>query len=558
MSEYSLKNSFIGLSEENGKFYIETIDLNSNNDKKLLNEFLNEKNITNPLNKQKYIGFCFDCQKNINEYNNKCIKHTVEYYKDIIQNINIEQIKYNYNIALNNFTYILKIIEEKIENFKKRNNEQLMLAMRIIDIFQKALNDNDLTYQIISNVKNFTHFNYFDIYSLNKIFNDNILNQFSIDNFVNKNFSIEKIQKNTEIKFKEPIRSILFLDKINKIILDTPFQLILFNLKDYAYENKIFFPIPILSLNQMKDDITIYIVQSNSIQRLRVIDNFMIIDQLFTDISIYFPNIVINYKNSIAWTNGMFIGFWPQNYYNISDALKIDPEAYSGSYNFQVTSLFEYQNNSILFIFLFNSFDHHGYKYCSINLGIYNNQLNMQKKNNYIYLHSINNDDYCDEYEINDNVDLKDLKNYQIFDFKPNKVIIFGETSIFVIDIPKWKIINNILISDCFSINKAFSMNNNCFVILLSKLNIKYIKELHKILDEFINKIFIIKIEESSHKIILQKNFILPSDQYLIHYQSIHLDYPLHRIFSFNSENIVLYEIINMKINKSLSINIKE
>ena len=49
MCEYSIINSFLGLKEEYGNFFIESIDLNNNINQKILPEFLFEKDSNNIL-----------------------------------------------------------------------------------------------------------------------------------------------------------------------------------------------------------------------------------------------------------------------------------------------------------------------------------------------------------------------------------------------------------------------------------------------------------------------------------------------------------------------------
>jgi len=235
MCEYTIRNSFIGLIEDFDNFYIESIDLNNILKKTLLNEFLFQKDNNNNLSKNiNYLGFCFDCKKNIN--NSHKFKHSIIYYNDIIKNIDtIQQMELKINIAKDSFNYIIDIINIKLNNFIKRNHEQLLLIEKIINCYKSALNSNNLTYQILFNIQNILKINNIDFcltlenYPID--LNFNFLNISSIDNITENNYIFHKIQKNSEIIYKEKINSILVINEKNKIIINSDNEISLLNLK---------------------------------------------------------------------------------------------------------------------------------------------------------------------------------------------------------------------------------------------------------------------------------------------------------------------------------------
>ena len=131
MSGKLIKNTFIGTSYEKGNYYIQTIDLNNDINKILIKDFLLEKEDINNNQNEKYIGFCFDCNKNITNPNEK---HSVKYFKEIFENINIKEIEKNFNIIIDKYNNYIKSLEEKIKEMKKRNDELILLVKKIIKI----------------------------------------------------------------------------------------------------------------------------------------------------------------------------------------------------------------------------------------------------------------------------------------------------------------------------------------------------------------------------------------------------------------------------------------
>ena len=160
MSGKIIKNTFIGTSYKKGNYYIRIIDLNNNINKILLKDFLWEKEDINNRQNEKYIGFCFDCNKNINDSN--CEKYSFKYSKEIFQNINIKEIEENINIIIDKYNNYIKSLEEKIKEMKKRNNELILLFKKIINIYGCSFEANNFTYQLLLNIKNILNFNEID------------------------------------------------------------------------------------------------------------------------------------------------------------------------------------------------------------------------------------------------------------------------------------------------------------------------------------------------------------------------------------------------------------
>ena len=315
MIEETIKNNFIGISNENGNLYINTLDLNNNKKKILIEEFLLNKEIEKNkiLIKDRYIAFCLDCNKNIKD--SKCDSHLVKYFKDINKNINIKEIEKTFKNIFENYNNFINILEQKIKYLKKRNEEQKLLVEKIINIYNSSLKDNNLTFQILLNVQNFLKFNEMeDIDIIKQSFNleYNILKEFKIDNYIEENILIEKIQKNMKLDLKEEINSLLVLEKINKIIFYSKKKIYLFNLKNYSYENQISEDY-IFSLNLMKNKETILVSQFQKIRKLKIENNKIILEDYLCNINIYGLGKIIDYKNGIAWTGYQSIYFSPDN-----------------------------------------------------------------------------------------------------------------------------------------------------------------------------------------------------------------------------------------------------
>ena len=201
MGERKIKHLFIGTLYENKNNYIERINLNMNIQKELINDFLSKEIIKNYVINDNNIGFCLNCKNNVNSKNiSKCDKHQIKYFKDLINNINIEQIKNNMKIIIDNYNYIINIIEEKIKNFKERNDNQILLAKKIIDIYKSCLKSDNLTYQTILNTKNILQFNEINKDNFREEnkpinFGFNILKTFSMDKYIDKKNQLTKFTK---------------------------------------------------------------------------------------------------------------------------------------------------------------------------------------------------------------------------------------------------------------------------------------------------------------------------------------------------------------------------
>lgn len=553
MAEEKIKNLFIGTLYENEKFYIESIDLDKNSKKELIDDFLFEKENKKYFQKEKNIGFCLECEKNINE-NSNCKNHNIKYFNTLI--INIEEIEKNLNNIIDNYKFILNVIEEKIRNFKKRNDNQILLAKKIIEIYKSNLNSNNLTYQTLLNANNILKFNTINkedfIQNFSSIsFEFNILKKYSIDNFITENISIQKIRKTTEIKYKfqknDKIKSFIILEKLNKIIFNTKENIYLLNSKDFSNEDQIKLDLPIISVNLMNDKETILVCFSKSIQKLKINQNKIILEDFLSDIYIYRPGIIINYQDEYAWTNGYNIGFSTKNYYNIIKKLNINGEDYSGGCNINIIKLFQY-NNDILYILTFGCFDHHGEGGYSIKLGLYTTKLSKEKK-----LLSL---EACD-FEIKNNSKNK----YKIYDFKYNEIIIFGVQNIHIVDVLKWNILKTFYVSNNIIKNTYFLKNSN-FLILLKNFSNSYIydddseEEEKKKKEQIKNNIVIMKIYENINNIIFGINLYYKSGKLFYTPNNVNRKSNLNsQIINVQTNKINIYDLINIKREKILKIN---
>ena len=226
MEENAIKNSIIGTYYEKNNFYMVLYDINKKIIRKELISDLqfskDKENNINFLSKNININnkaFCFDCEKNIDfNENSECKTHNIKYLNDLIKDINIKNIEENLKLAVENYEKVYKIIEGKLNEFKKRNENQIKLAQKIIEIYKSNL--DNLNYQIVSNIKNLLHFNQiklkdFEGYNLQFVLETNILKEYSINNYINEKLIIKNIQKNLEIRNdnKLKIRNVVILNK---------------------------------------------------------------------------------------------------------------------------------------------------------------------------------------------------------------------------------------------------------------------------------------------------------------------------------------------------------
>ena len=161
-------NSLIGTNYEKNQNFLEIYDMKENNYfRESMDEITFEKDFKNLKNDDniKFNAYCFDCGKNINlEKNHHCKNHNIKLLNDLNKNIDIELTEEKLEHIEENYKIILKYLEEKIINLKKRNNNQIILAKKIIEAYK--LNINNLNYQIISNVNNILNFNYINSKSI--------------------------------------------------------------------------------------------------------------------------------------------------------------------------------------------------------------------------------------------------------------------------------------------------------------------------------------------------------------------------------------------------------
>ena len=140
MEENAIKNSLIGTFYENNNFYISLYDINKNIIKKQLisdlqfpKEKENNLNIINRNENIKNKAFCFDCKKNIDcNANSECKAHNIKYLNELIKEVNIKEIEENLRLAIENYKKVYRIIEDKLNEFKKRNENQIILTRKIL------------------------------------------------------------------------------------------------------------------------------------------------------------------------------------------------------------------------------------------------------------------------------------------------------------------------------------------------------------------------------------------------------------------------------------------
>ena len=539
MLEEIITKSFIGIEEGNDDEYLlQSIDLNSNINKHSLSNLLKDTNGKKSLN------------KNIND--SKCSFHNVEYFKDSIKDINIVKIEKTLKKISDNYNEIINILEEKIKQFKKRNDEQILLSKKIIDIYNSAINSDNITYQIILNTKNILKFNpilknefFPDKYQINLEYN--ILEPFSIDNFIEEQITIQKIQKTANIKFKEEkgISSLLFLEEMNKLICYNDKKIISFNLKDYSKESEIKLDKSIISLNLMKDK-TIYVTFSKSIKKLKFINNKMIIEDYLDEVYLDTPGKIIKYKDGLAWTNGNFIGFNSQDYYDITNQLHIEWSSWSGYEKAMLFDLIEYKNDNIIFLYSLEYYDHHGQGGFEVHLGSYKKELSNGEQ---IDLESADDELYRGDFEYLN-------KNYKLSKFKRNKIIVFTVKSVFIINICNWEIAEKIKISKNNVVN-CYHLNYKYYLFLLKNSYYDNDDDDNDKKNEEKNIIFM-KIDDKNKKILFESSLNL--ENYLKNLYYINKNNENYIITHTTSENgtcqeFSFFELINMKNNKKLKID---
>lgn len=330
MLEEILTNTFIGIEKKNDEYLLQSIDLSNNIKQHSLSDIFSNINTIKSL-KTKIIISTF---------------HNVEYFKDNIKDINMDEIEERFKNIENDYNKVICALEKKIKDFKKGIETQILLVKKIIELYNSSIKSDKITYQIIMNTKNILKFNPI---KQNEFFPDegqinldyDFLQPFPIDNIINENITIQNIEKNTIINInkEDKFSSLLFIEDLDKLLYYNEKKIILFNLKNFMKESEIKTKDSIISLNLMKDKI-IYIGFSQSIKKLEIKNNKIeIIDFLDNNIYLYKPGKIIKYKESLAWTNSHFIGFVSEDYYDINDQLHIEFNSWSG-YNFFIKGKF--------------------------------------------------------------------------------------------------------------------------------------------------------------------------------------------------------------------------
>ena len=506
MLEHKIKNLFIGTSFQNENFFIDTIDLKYNINKEFLFNFISEKEIKIINEKYEYKSFCLDCKKNINDIN--CGEHCVQNYKDIINNINIKEIEKNFNKMVENYNLIINKIEFKIKELKQRNEEQIKLIKKIIEIYNSSLNSNNLTYQLLLNTKNILKFNNINEYENNPyIFNYNILQLYPIDNYIKENITITKFQKVSNLQFEKEINSIIFLDKIKKFIINSHNNIYLIDSKKFSIESHIETKYRIESLYLIKDKETILILHKRSINKLKIENNKLKIEDYIKEIHIDSGEIIIEYKNDIAWTNksDIFLN------YNKKE-LTVGDEEVGYDQKIYIKNLYVYNDEMLLYLYLF--FDS-GAEYEALHFNYFKNE----KTNN--------NKDIIFENGEEDRTDYDYLNTYKINNYRKNEIILICKTEINVINILNMQKIMTIKIKN--TIYNSYILNNSYYLLFCFDGCNK-------------NHIMILKIKDEFNEIILKKK--LKTGKYdELYYHSLNNDLNNSKLISIDHNEVNFHEI---------------
>lgn len=492
MAEEKIKNLLIGLSNKNHNCYVETLDLNSNLNKMLISDFISGLNMDIEMNNENNIGFCFDCKKNINK--NFTINHSIKYYKDITKNIDIQEIQNKFNNIVENYNNVINLLEQKIKNFKKRNDDQIALVKQIIEIYNSSLESNNLTYQLLLNVENILKFN-----EINKDkffqentpidFDYNILKTFQIDKYFEEKISIETLKKISKINFKESIQSFLFLEKQKKILVYSFEKIYLLNSKNYAIESELNSNKEIISLNLLKDNETILVSNNKAIQKLKIENKKLVLEDYINYIEMRAPGIIINYGNGIAWAFGSIINFSNNEIYDVYE--ESEENYLEKKMDINIVHLFEYQKDIILYLFLFLN---NGCGYNALHFNLYIENENKFK-------------DIIIETEEYSSYTFEDSNIYRIYNCCKNEVLVVGLRKIYIINILDWKKVKSIDFPDSRINYNSYSLINGYFMFFLNSGNINLYRneEYEK------NNIIIMKIKEDYNKIIC--NYFLNTEK---------------------------------------------
>ena len=251
MLEEILTNTFIGIEKKNDEYLLQSIDLSNNIKQHSLSDIFSNINTIKSL-KTKIIISTF---------------HNVEYFKDNIKDINLDEIEEKFKNIENDYNKVICALEKKIKDFKKGIETQILLVKKIIELYNSSIKSDKITYQIIMNTKNILKFNPI---KQNEFFPDegqinldyDFLQPFPIDNIINENITIQNIEKNTIINInkEDKFSSLLFIEDLDKLLYYNEKKIILFNLKNFMKENEIKTKDSIISLNLMKDKIILYLL----------------------------------------------------------------------------------------------------------------------------------------------------------------------------------------------------------------------------------------------------------------------------------------------------------
>jgi len=251
MLEEILTNTFIGIEKKNDEYLLQSIDLSNNIKQHSLSNIFSNINTIKSL-KTKIIISTF---------------HNVEYFKDNIMDINMDEIEERFKNIENDYNKVICALEKKIKDFKKGIETQILLVKKIIELYNSSIKSEKITYQIIMNTKNILKFNPI---KQNEFFPDegqinldyDFLQPFPIDNIINENITIQNIEKNTIINInkEDKFSSLLFIEDLDKLLYYNEKKIILFNLKNFMKESEIKTKDSIISLNLMKDKIILYLL----------------------------------------------------------------------------------------------------------------------------------------------------------------------------------------------------------------------------------------------------------------------------------------------------------
>ena len=471
MSKQSKKftNSLLGTLYKNGEYFIEAYNINKNFiQKELIDDTLALKEDYNIINEStNNNAFCYDCQKNINlNVDFDCKTHNTKKFNDLVNDINIKELEEKLNQTIENFENVMNIIEEKINKFKKRNINQILLAKKVLELYKT--NINNLNYQILLNTKNILNFNEIkgileepfrqDYLIINMEFN--ILKEFQVNNYIKENISIDKIQNNLIMKFgdnsNKKINSVIILKKQKKLLFNIGTHIYMINTQKYITEDNINSKKKIILMNLMNDNKTILLSHLHSISILQIENNKLKLKDFIGDIRIESPGIIINYNDEYAWTCRDFICFLSDKEFCITikfydDLLYVKK---INLYDYQLLNLYQYKHD---ILFTFSSFerDIHEKQRYAIRFGACNEKL---KFSDFLYLED------CDYF-----FDFYKYINYRNYSLNSDEIIITGNFYLNIIDLFHWNNKSRISLSGKLINNSLYLSYYGYFITFLNK-----------------------------------------------------------------------------------------